>query len=41
MSEFKSQTMRLDKDCFNGKTTVGPKYDRLKPDYDKISEEMY
>ena len=29
VSELKEATFRLDRDCFNGKTSVGVKYDAL------------
>jgi hypothetical protein len=39
MSKLQSPTMRLDYDCFNGKSSVGVKYTRLDIDYKKINKE--
>jgi len=30
--------MRLDYDCFNGRSSVGPKYDRLDIDYALVNK---
>ncbi len=41
VSEMQVPTMRLDHDCFNGKSSVGPKYGRLDIDYALINERDY
>jgi len=38
ISKLQSPTMRLDYDCYDGKSSVGVKYDRLDIDYDMINK---
>ena len=41
VSALQYPTMRLDHDCFNGKSSVGPKYGRLDIDYKLMNERDY
>ena len=41
VSRLQSPTMRLDYDCFNGKSSVGVKYGRLDIDYDVVNSRDY
>ena len=41
VSKLQAPTMRLDYDCFNGKSSVEVKYDRLDIDYDLINKSDY